>query len=377
MSSTLLDRPTITLYPSPQKDVEAYKAAIRLAASVRNSMDAEKAGVASGEGVAVEADSYGRHHPSPPSVDPATAEGPKSVPVLNHTSANFNWNITKPGFVPSRDSYPSSSHSVDTGRLLIHEGNTSTTANVSFLAEASTLEAIKKNDGNPPPHPPIGATPAPPERSVSRRTEAIPIDLEQGPLPAKLNFTGGALPQCQLYVTNTDVNITFTVCPITKRNSNLTHNIESRQLHSGDASNSNILTIRNTPMCEAPTGFNQRVACGQYDGYFVLAFFILFSVIGLAWMKIRKQRSQRLDEENIDATWPGTLHVSTNSSAAKLKEIVRKSHQEDHHVNEEPSTEQYETVAWRSKTQRAARTNLQGKVEHDAGPLAVLPTMFP
>ena len=130
-------------------------------------------------------------------------------------------------------------------------------------------------------------------------------------------------------------------------------------------------------MCEAPTSFNQRVACGQYDGYFVLAFFIIFSMIGLAWMKIRKQRTQRLDEENSDATWPGPLHVSTNSSAAKLKENVRKFHQEDHHVNEKPSTEQYETVAWRSECLRAARTNLQGKVEHDAGPLAVLPNMLP
>lgn len=65
MSSTTESPPAITLYPSTQEDVNAYMAAIRLASSVRNSMDAQKAS-ADNEKAAVKANSYGHYHPNFP-----------------------------------------------------------------------------------------------------------------------------------------------------------------------------------------------------------------------------------------------------------------------------------------------------------------------
>ncbi|KAF6240929.1 hypothetical protein HO173_000721 [Letharia columbiana] len=208
----------------------------------------------------------------------------------------------------------------------------------------------------------------------------------------KLYIPGEIPPQCQLYATNTDVNnVTFAVCPVTKRTINPTHNLASRQLHLADVSKSHILAIRDTAMCEAPTGFDERLACGKFDGWFVLAFFILFSMIGLAWIKLRKHKTRRLDEEHGTATWPRlskvstksteaklkpqALRISTNRSEAKLREKIRKAHEEDRHLDEELSTEQYESVAWRNASHRAARANFGGSVKHDAGPVGMLPEL--
>lgn len=109
-------------------------------------------------------------------------------------------------------------------------------------------------------------------------------------------------------------------------------------------------------MCEAPTGFSQRVACGHFDGWLVLGFFIFFSIMDLAWMKVRTHNPQQVDEENENENTnrPCLSNVSTNSSEAKLKKKVRKAHQEDRHAEEELRTEQYEPVVWRSAPPRAA-----------------------
>ena len=244
------------------------------------------------------------------------------------------------------------------------------------------LDALEQHQGHfPPPEPPIGFTPAPPETSTSRPTGPLPIDLNQDPLPYKWNVSGGISHQCQLYVTNTDVNITFIACPAksidNNDNNNSTNDLASRQLHSDDASSSHILAIRNTAMCEAPTAsFNQRVACGKYDGWFVLGFFILFCLVVSSWIKVRKNTTQRLDdEENEGAAQLRPSHVSstTNSSVAKLREKVRKGFKKDHSVDGKLSAEVYEPVAWRSASYRAARANVEGKVSHDAGPVAELP----
>lgn len=115
MSPTTQSRPVRRLYPSPKEDVDAYLAAIRLASSVRNLMDAQKAAV-DGQGIAANADSYGRHHPVFP---PAPSASLAPVPILNQTtSANLTSNTTKPGFVHPRGSQPSSSRYVITGTYL-------------------------------------------------------------------------------------------------------------------------------------------------------------------------------------------------------------------------------------------------------------------
>lgn len=119
MSSSRQDRPVVTLYPSSQEDVNAYIAAIRLASSVRNSMDAQKANV-DGEKAATNA-TFDHHlpnalPPSPAPADPATPVGRKPVPVLNQTSsAQFPSNITKSALVHSPNKYPSINNSTDTG----------------------------------------------------------------------------------------------------------------------------------------------------------------------------------------------------------------------------------------------------------------------
>ena len=431
MSSTQQNRLMVTLLPSSQEEVKAYKAAIRLASSVRNKMDAEKAGTdGEKEKVAVNADSDGRHQPNllpspPPPADLANHEGREAGPMLNQTSsAHSTSNTTKLGFVRPRDSYPSPSGSMDTGTWplceVIVEAAVANLLNLAKSPTGATLEALEQPDSHlpppkipvgtgtvlenaaadtptsveldaleqhqghfPPPEPPIGFTPASPEKSTSRPTGPLPIDLNQDPLPYKWNVSGGISPQCQLYVTNTDVNVTFIACPATKstndNNDNSTHDLASRQLHSGDASSSHILAIRNTAMCEAPTAsFNQRVACGKYDGWFVLGFFVLFCLIVSSWIKVHKNTTQRLDDEENEGAAPSRpshLSSTTNSSVAKLREKVRKGFKNDHSVEEKRNTEQYEPVAWRSTSYRAARAIVEGKVSHDAGPVAELPRL--
>lgn len=119
MSSSQQDRPVVTLLPSSQEDVHAYMAAIRLASSVRNSMDAQKASV---EGEKAATNANHDHHlpkplpPPPAPADPATPIGREPAPVLNQTSsAQFPSNITKSALVHSSNKYPSINNSTDTG----------------------------------------------------------------------------------------------------------------------------------------------------------------------------------------------------------------------------------------------------------------------
>lgn len=150
-------------------------------------------------------------------------------------------------------------------------------------------------------------------------------------------------------------------------------------------------------MCEAPTtGFKQQLACGNLDGWFALAFFILFWIIGLAWVVRRKYNTRKsADEEIGSATWPRLLDVSTNnspeakakprasnvstnsSSEARLREtLCRVACEEEQRLNERLGAKRYEPAAWRSASRRAARANGEGNVGHDAGPVAVLPDSF-
>ena len=112
----------------------------------------------------------------------------------------------------------------------------------------------------------------------------------------------------------------------------------------------------------------------------------------LAWMTKRTYRTRKLDEEDGAAPWPRISNGSTNSSEAKgkpqaskvstngsvtkLREGVRKARGEDQRLDEELGGKQYEPVAWRSAPHRAARTNREGRVEHDAGPVAALPILL-
>lgn len=440
------------IYPSSLEDVNAYLAAIRLASSVRNSMDAQKASV-DREKPAVNADSYGRHHPNfpPPPTAEITPGGRGPVPTIEQTSsAHFASNTTKPGFVRPQDHYPPPSHSMSTGTWALVEGHASaSTANFSTVADiptGATLEALKRHHGHfPPPDPPMSAvtgpileesvdtpadvklealeqhhnhfpppypamrtgagsifedtvanTPAgvklkaleqrhgqfpPPEPPITQALPGKPLLRRTGPIPIAKHHGPGRMtwyvpsdppPQCQLYVTNTGDNHTFAICPVTRRTTNLLH-------------------IRDSAMCEAPTGFDQRLACGQFDGWFVLAFFILFAMIGLAWMKLRKCRTGQLDEENGTATWPRRSNVLTNNPEAKpkpqaskvsincsvdkLREKVRKAHEHDQRLDDEFGTKRYEPAAWRSTSHRAARAKVVGSVKHDAGPVAALPKL--
>ena len=188
-------------------------------------------------------------------------------------------------------------------------------------------------------------------------------------LQAKVDVPNGVLPQCELYATNSDIHTSFAVCP------DLTHELASRGLHSRDDPHSHVLAIRNTAVCEAPTDFHERLACGQYNWCLAFSFFM---VIGISWLtytlRVRKQKTFRLDEEDGAATRPGLMHVpSTNSSAAKYREDVLKVHQDRRHAAEIFGTKQYQPVAWRYSCLHAARANIEGRVEHDAGPVAGLP----
>ena len=377
MSSTTQTRPVVTLYPSTQEDASAYMAAIRLASSVRNSMDAQKAGV-DGEKASINPDSFARH-PPPPSATGATGGRNPDLTLNQTSSAHSAVNTTKSGFGPSQDRYPSPSQSMSTPTL------EHTAVYTSAGVEPTAME---RHHGHfPPPEPPIGANGAPPAKPISGRTGPIPIDMNQSPGGLKPYLPGGIRPECQLYTTNTELNnVTFAVCPVIKRTSNTKSYLASRQLYSGDVSSSNTLALRGTTaMCDAPTGFDQRLACGRFDVWFVIAFFMLLSVIGLAWMTMRHHsRSREIDEENSTASWPrASINASTNSPKAKSKvsthgpeaerrERVRRAHTGgDQRLQEEFSTEQYEPAAWR---RGAARANFEGRVEYDAGPVAVLPS---
>lgn len=255
---------------------------------------------------------------------------------------------------------------------------TDTEDSVADTHTSVTIEALEEHHGRfPPPEPPIGATPAPPAKPVLGRAVPMPIEINFDTLRAKLDVPNGVPPKCQIYATRTDIHTPFAVCPVNKPNSDLSHDLTSRR-HSQDAPHSHIFAIRNTAVCEAPTDFHQRLVCGRYNGCFALGF-ILFSIICLAWiLKVRKQRTHRFDEENGAAIGAGLTHVPLGkNSDAKYSKDVMKAHQDWHHVGGDLGTEQYQPVAWRSSSLRAARANIGGKVEHDAGPVAGLPGIYP
>ena len=146
MSSTTQTRPVVTLYPSAQADANAYMAAIRLASSVRNSMDAQKAGV-DGETATIHADSFGRHHPNivPP---PSANGGHGPVSILDQAfSAHSALKTTKSGVVASRDRYPSPNQSMNTGKWPHTELRASAAAIDLFILATTptdaTLEVLK------------------------------------------------------------------------------------------------------------------------------------------------------------------------------------------------------------------------------------------
>ncbi|CAD6578407.1 MAG: hypothetical protein ASARMPRED_008710 [Alectoria sarmentosa] len=387
MAPTTQSRPVRRLYPSPKEDVDAYLAAIRLASSVRNLMDAQKAAV-DGQGIAANADSYGRHHPVFP---PAPSASLTPVPILNQTSsANLTSNTTKPGFVHPRSIQPSST------RYVI-------TANTSISA---TLEFLKQHHGHlPPSDPPMGFGIGP---VIEGAAAATPADVKPGPpmtteaasKAAKLNHrhmlvpNSGVPPQCQPYAANADVNNdTLAVRPfVANHSTNSTLDLASRQLHSRNVSDSPVLAIRDAAICDAPTGFDERIACGLNDWWLVIAFFVLFFVVGFSWTIKRKYASRKVDEEDGNPTWPRLSNdlsttssearpkprvskVYTNRAAAKLKQKVRRAQEEDGGLDEELSTRQYEAVAWRSPSFRGARANGKESVEHDARPIGGMPEL--
>ena len=101
--------------------------------------------------------------------------------------------------------------------------------------------------------------------------------------------------------------------------------------------------------------------------------------MGLAWIKIRNHDPREVEEEgNEDAALPQSSNVSTNSSKAKLKDKVRKAHQESRDSEEAfGAQQQYEPVAWRSPSNRTLGADVGRIVERDGGPVAVLPAMLP
>ena len=115
----------------------------------------------------------------------------------------------------------------------------------------------------------------------------------------------------------------------------------------------------------------------------------MFVIIALVWIRCRNCRTQRRDEEGGTATWPRPLTVSTNTAratpklqalkastnkaVAKLRGKIHKAQEQEGGMDEEPGTEEYEMVVWRSTSRRAVRANVEGIVDHDAGPVAELP----
>ena len=116
---------------------------------------------------------------------------------------------------------------------------------------------------------------------------------------------------------------------------------------------------------------------------------ILLLMVALIGTRRSNRRTQPLDEESGSATLPRPLTVSTNAAratprlqalkastnkaVAKLRGKIHKAQEQEGGMDEEPGTEQFELVAWRSTSRRAVRANGEGIVNHDAGPVAELP----
>ena len=194
--------------------------AIRRASAVRNRLNAEKAAPEDGkETVAMHKDSWGSHHSNGKTTrilagDRVTTEGQRELdPISNQTS--------------------STDTSIGAGSLQKRTSDGPVdTVNSSF----------DSNPGN----------------STSNSTGPILIDLNQGKLPFKLNISGNIPSQCQLYVTNTDINVVT---------------------------------------CDKPEGFIQRLACGQYDLEFTTLYIYLIMVIVFAWVLLHKRCTRPLNDD--------------------------------------------------------------------------------
>ena len=269
---------------------------------------------------------------------------------------------------------------------------------MSKIAETSagaTLEALRRPHGHfPPPYRPAnagsplrledigayipaGAEPETLEHALTDSSEVspghtgpIPIAKYHGPASMTSYIPGDLPAQRQPYVTNTSDNHTFAACAVAKRTTNLLH-------------------LRDSDFCEGSTGINRRLGCGDYDWWFVAGFMILLLMISVIGTRRSNRRTQRLDEERGTATSPGPLTVSTstaratpklqalkastNKAVAKLRGKIHKAQEQEGRMDEESGTEQYEMVVWRSTSRRAVRANVEGTVNHDAGPVAELP----
>ena len=181
---------------------------------------------------------------------------------------------------------------------------------------------------------------------------------------------GDLPPQYQPYVTNTSDNHTFAVCPVAKRT----------------------ILVVDSSFCEGSTGYNRRLGCGEFDWWSLGGFTVLCLMIIFIGPICSNRRTQRLDEESGTVTWSRPLPVSTNTArptprlqtlkalinkvVAKLREKIYKTQEQQGAMDEESGTEQYELPVWSSTSRRAVRANAEGVVNHDAGPIAELPTSF-
>ena len=226
MSPSVPKQPAVNLLQSTQEDVKAYLAGVRLASSNRIRNDAEKARLER-EKRTPNPDSWGRHHPSSPSTNVTTPQGPEPIPALNQTS-------------------PPSWHT---------------------------------------------------------------------------------------------------------------------------------LATRNTAMCEAPLGFQQYAACARLELWIALA--IIFALVVCCFIRIKPRKlGARHCKKGIESTtWPWSLSRSTSRPLGRPKNIVPDAPQEMRDLEEEIGVQQYEPVAWRSSSNRALRANVGGIIEHDGGPVTVLPAI--
>ena len=135
------------------------------------------------------------------------------------------------------------------------------------------------------------------------------------------------------------------------------------------------LATRNTAMCEAPLGFQQYAACARLELWIALA--IIFALVVCCFIRIKPRKlGARHCKKGIESTtWPWSLSRSTSRPLGRPKNIVPDAPQEMRDLEEEIGVQQYEPVAWRSSSNRALRANVGGIIEHDGGPVTVLPAI--
>lgn len=271
----------VTVYPSSQEDLNAYLRAIRLASSARNTMNAQKVQNASVKaGKAATNATLDHHLPNallPPSApaDSATPVGRGPVPLLNQTSsAQFPSNLTKSATSEGRgpvsvlnQTSPAQFASNLTKSVLVHSPNKYPSINNSM--DTGTWPFCKLDIQ-------VVAANVPTLAEAPTGATLDALQLHQGHFPPPEPPSG--------------------------------------QLHSGDAISRNILAIRSTPMCEVPTGFSQRASCGHFVEWIILGFFVVFFIMGLAWMKVRTYNTQRVDEEDKNGNGNGNENEDENEN---------------------------------------------------------------